>query len=107
MVGDLAIAQRSDCAQGSDFGLAAAGSPQLAAFPCTFSVESECPDIERERPAFFFRDLAEPAHRGARDAERDGAVEPIEAALRHAIAVVEIRGHRIEAFGGGSIAAAA
>ncbi|MND07406.1 hypothetical protein D3C83_293460 [compost metagenome] len=51
---------------------------------------AEVADEESERPAILLRELPERRHRSAFDAEGDGVVEAVDAALRHTGEVVEV-----------------
>jgi hypothetical protein len=53
--------------------------------------------VEGERPALVIGEPAKARHGRSADAERDGAVEAVDASLRHALAIVEIGGRRVEA----------
>ena len=71
--------------------------PELGAAPRVPVRLAEVGHVERERPALLVGEPAKARHARSADAERDGAVEAVDASLRHALAIVEIGGRRIEA----------
>ncbi len=74
-----------------------AGLPELGAAPRVPVRLAEVRHVEGERPALLVGEPAKARHARSADAERDGAVEAVDASLRHALAIVEIRGRRVEA----------
>src|SRR4029077_13800811 len=93
----LARALGDDARQSREGLLGPPGLPELGAAPCVPIRLAEVRHVEGERPALLVGEPAKARHARSVDAERDGAVEAVDASLRHALARVEIRGRRVEA----------
>ena len=76
-----------------------AGVPELHSPPAVVLRGAEAGHVKGERPALVLAEGAKACHRRAGDAESDRAVDAVEAALAHALGVVEVAGPGIEALG--------